>query len=80
MRPLIVLLLGVLFSAAANGADNDPLALRPQIERLIIGGGGGAEQHPKQQDDDSAHDTNLLVTRRGCDYRVASAVCCVGFR
>ena len=34
MRTIIVLLLGVIFGTAANGADNEPLALRPQIERL----------------------------------------------
>jgi len=33
MRPIFVLLLGVL-GATAHAADNEPLALRPQIERL----------------------------------------------
>ena len=35
MRPIFVLLLGVL-GATAHAADNEPLALRPQIERLAV--------------------------------------------
>ena len=63
-RSLVACLSGWAQAGELGGEiRREPLDLRAQRERLVIGSVCGAEHHPKQQDNDSAHDVKLRVTR-----------------